>query len=120
MKTATRFTSIAELKDEMQDLESAEDFLEFFEIDFVPTVVQVNRLHILQRFHNHIHAEHANLPDQPNALYNAYRHLLDQAYQSFIHSNAQQEKVLKVFNRAAPGKGFVSLSAIAPVAGGPK
>jgi len=120
MNASSQLTSTTALEDAMQELESAEDFLEFFAIDFVPSVVQVNRLHILQRFHNHIHAGKADLPEQPDALFNAYRQLLEQAYQSFINSSAQQEKVLKVFNRAEPGKGFVSLSAIQPVAGGPK
>lgn len=120
MNTATRFTSTVDLEEQMQELESAEDFLEFFAIDFEPSVVQVNRLHILQRFHNHIHASKTALPDQPEALFNTYQQLLAQAYQSFINSSAQQEKVLKIFNRAAPGKGFVSLSAIQPVTGGPK
>ena len=36
--------------EEIEDLESAEDFLDYFGIAYDRPVVQVNRLHILQRF----------------------------------------------------------------------
>ena len=42
------------LDEAMEELVSAEDFLEFFEIEFEPSVVHVNRLHILQRFHSYV------------------------------------------------------------------
>ena len=38
----------------MADLESAEDFLDFFGVAYDPAVVEVNRLHILQRFHQYL------------------------------------------------------------------
>jgi hypothetical protein len=41
------------LAEAMEDLVSAEDFLDYFEVPYVPSVVHVNRLHILQRFHDY-------------------------------------------------------------------
>ena len=41
-------------KKEMEELESAEDFLQYFELEYEPSVVHVNRLHILQRFHDYL------------------------------------------------------------------
>ena len=100
-----------ELEDAFDELESAEDFLEFFQIDYLPGIVLVNRLHILQRFHNLLNKQGA-LPESIGDNLSIQRSLLQQAYESFIDSSAQKEKVLKVFNRAAPGTGFVSLTAI--------
>jgi nitrogenase-stabilizing/protective protein len=42
------------LDEAMDDLVSAEDFLDFFGIEYDASVVQVNRLHILQRYHNYL------------------------------------------------------------------
>ncbi len=42
------------LDEAMEDMESAEDFLNYFGVAYEPSVVHVNRLHILQRFHNYI------------------------------------------------------------------
>ena len=43
-----------ELDEELGELSSAEDFLDFFAVAFDPAVVHVNRLHILQRFHDYL------------------------------------------------------------------
>ncbi|HEX6735548.1 MAG TPA: nitrogenase-stabilizing/protective protein NifW, partial [Azonexus sp.] len=42
------------LAEAMEDLVSAEDFLDYFAVPYEPSVVQVNRLHILQRFHDYL------------------------------------------------------------------
>ena len=42
---------------DLEELVSAEDFLNYFDIAFDQTVVHVNRLHILQRFHNYLTKE---------------------------------------------------------------
>lgn len=106
-----QITTQDELEDTFDELQSAEDFLEFFGIDYLPGVVLVNRLHILQRFHNLLE-KHQPLPAALPENLSLQRDLLTRAYESFIDSSAQKEKVLKVFNRAAPGTGFVSLTAI--------
>lgn len=101
-----------EQEDALEELESAEDFLIFFAVDYDPGIVQVNRLHILQRFHNYLTQQQAELPETAEARFTFYQQLLNLAYQSFVGSSAQQEKVLKIFNREQPGSGFVSLSSI--------
>ncbi|MBB1486500.1 nitrogenase-stabilizing/protective protein NifW [Oceanospirillum sediminis] len=111
MSNLQQIDSLEALDEALYELESAEDFLEFFQLEFQPEVVQVNRLHILQRFHNYLQQQE-ELPDSVQHRIAVYQTLLDQSYQSFINSSAQQEKVLKIFNRPQPGQGFVSLTAI--------
>lgn len=97
------------LEEAMEDLVSAEDFLEFFSIPFEVPVVQVNRLHIMQRYHDYL-AKAENLDDLADEpLYDIYRELLARAYQDFVNSNAQTEKVFKVFKRNDPQSTFVPI-----------
>ncbi|WP_312915016.1 nitrogenase-stabilizing/protective protein NifW [Candidatus Competibacter phosphatis] len=42
------------LQQDLAEMSSAEDFLLYFGIDFDPNVVEVSRLHILQRFHDYL------------------------------------------------------------------
>ncbi len=101
------------LDEAMEELESAEDFLNYFGIAFNPSVVHVNRLHILQRFHDYL-ARAGGLPaDDDEAGRSAvYKRLLQQAYGDFVSSDALTEKVFKVFHRHEPQTGFVPLTAI--------
>lgn len=92
----------------LAELESAEDFLEYFAVDYVPAIVQVNRLQILKRFHDYLEAyrQRGNAP-----AYDAYKTLLARAYDDFVHSDAYTEKVMRVHQRAA-GIARVPLAAI--------
>jgi nitrogenase-stabilizing/protective protein len=99
------------LIDRLQKLSSAEDFLHFFGIEFDERVVQVNRLHILKRFYQYLHRAEGLPALDEVALFRRYRELLAQAYQDFISSTPQREKVFKVF-RDAEGTQHVQLSAI--------
>ncbi len=81
-------------RQEMEELESAEEFLEFFGIDFDPEVVIVARLHILQRFHDY-------LRNKSGATFEEYRTCLSRAYDDFVRSDALTEKVFRVHKRAA-------------------
>ena len=45
---------MSDFEDDLEDLVSAEDFLEYFQVPYEASVVHVNRLHILQRFHDYI------------------------------------------------------------------
>ena len=92
--------------DELEDLVSAEDFLEYFEIPFDERVVKVNRLHILQRFHNYLTA--AAMPDDVEGQRAVYIAALTQAYQDFVNSDARTEKVLKIYQKSS-GLSFVSV-----------
>ncbi|MEZ5581845.1 MAG: nitrogenase-stabilizing/protective protein NifW [Candidatus Competibacteraceae bacterium] len=96
----------ASLQAAMAELESAEDFLQYFEIAFDPAVVQVNRLHILQRFHDYL--KKGTPPEDEAALRAYYTQWLQQAYQDFVTSDARTEKVFKVF-RDNPREVFVPL-----------
>jgi len=98
------------LEEAMEDLVSAEDFLNYFEIDFDPSVVHVNRLHILQRYHNYLSKE--ALPKDETAQREVYARLLTKAYQDFVASDALTEKVFKVFHMHEPQTKFVPLTSI--------
>jgi nitrogenase-stabilizing/protective protein len=90
-----------ELEREMEGLESAEEFLDHFGIDYDPAVVRVNRLHILQRFHDYleqIEIEPSSAEQQRELL--AERLL--QAYTDFTLSDARSEKVFRVFRMREP------------------
>jgi nitrogenase-stabilizing/protective protein len=98
------------LDEAMEELSSAEDFLNYFGIEFDPAVVQVNRLHILQRYHDYL--AKATLPDVESARRVIYATLLQQAYQDFVKSDALTEKVFKVFHMHEPQTKFVPISSI--------
>ena len=105
---------LEEFEDDLSELESAEDFLNYFEIPFEQKVVHVNRLHILQRFHNYLKA--ATMPEEVDARRAVYIGALTQAYQDFVNSDAKTEKVLRVYQKAS-GTSFFSLDNLAGSAG---
>jgi nitrogenase-stabilizing/protective protein len=91
----------------LADLESAEDFLDFFDVAYDPSVVHVNRLHILQRFHDYLgQSTTGNAPTPAE-----YRLSLTRAYDDFVRSDAITEKVFRVLKRAS-GITTIPLSAI--------
>lgn len=104
--------SLEDFEDDMEDLVSAEDFLQYFDIEYDQTVVHVNRLHILQRYHNYLSVAKDNLPESEPALRDVYKTLLTQAYTDFVDSDAATEKVLKVYKMLEPQETFVSLDQI--------
>jgi nitrogenase-stabilizing/protective protein len=101
-------------EDDLEDLESAEDFLQYFAIDYEQSIVHVNRLHILQRFHDYLLQASDSMPDDEQAKRAVYTKLLERAYQDFVESDAQTEKVFKVFNMGIgePETAFVPLTDI--------
>ena len=92
---------------DLADLESAEDFLDYFGVAYDPGVVQVNRLHILQRFHDYL----GKYADSCAPTHTEYRASLALAYTDFVHSDAITEKVFRVLKRAS-GITTIPLSAI--------
>jgi len=88
--------TIDELESELAELESAEDFLGYFQVHYDPAVVQVNRLHILQRFHDYL-AGVGEMRADGNDRRALYAGLLAGAYQDFVESDARTEKVFRVF-----------------------
>ncbi|MCF8007539.1 MAG: nitrogenase-stabilizing/protective protein NifW [Methylovulum sp.] len=99
-------------EEEIEELSSAEEFLNYFQVDYEASVVHVNRLHILQRFHDYLQLGKTSMPEADDAKRQVYCTLLQRAYQDFVHSDAQTEKVFKVFSMAEPQTAFVSLSDI--------
>ena len=111
------------LDEALEDLSAAEEFLEYFGIEYDARTVQVNRLHILQRFHDYIGMVGC-MPRDDAERRAIYARLLQQAYDDFVKSDALTEKVFKVFRMHEPQTSFVPLSEItlsktaSPVAGG--
>ena len=86
--------STTTLHQELAEMTSAEDFLDYFEIAFDIKVVEGSRLHILQRLHDYL--RQTNAQDRAD-----YARCLRRAYQDFVDSDALTEKVFKVFHRQA-------------------
>jgi nitrogenase-stabilizing/protective protein len=99
-------------EEEMEELESAEDFLQYFQLDYVASIVHVNRLHILQRFHDYLQQTAEGMPEDEAPKRAVYSKLLMRAYQDFVESDAQTEKVFKVFAMGEPQSAFVALTDI--------
>jgi nitrogenase-stabilizing/protective protein len=93
--------TIDEFASDLEELHTAEDFLEYFRVPFEPRVVQVNRLHILQRFHDYL-AQQGALPETAEARWALHADLLARAYQDFVDSDALTEKVFRVFHLHEP------------------
>ncbi len=96
------------LAEAMDDLVSAEDFLDYFGVSYEPSVVHVNRLHILQRFHDYLAKQAPKLPPdeaQQRAIYHLW---LERAYQDFVTSDSLTEKVFAVFQHVAKPDGGMS------------
>ncbi len=98
-----------EFSDDLDELSSAEDFLDYFEVPYESSIVHVNRLHILQRFNEYLAKNYSAMPDSADGKVEMYRALLTQAYTDFVNSDAQTEKVFKVFHMHEPQQAFVSI-----------
>lgn len=103
----------------LKALSSANEFLDFFGIEYDERVVHVNRLHILKRFYQYLHqaeglpagsAEGLGASDEIE-MFRRYREFLGRAYTDFTTSNAAQEKVFKVF-QDTDGRQHVSVDSL--------
>lgn len=99
---------MSRLYDTMQKFSAAEEFLDFLGVDYAPQVVHVNRLHILKRFQQYLARDPVAAGMAEAEERAAYRDRLERAYLDFVASNAQNEKVFKVF-QDAEGKQTVSV-----------
>ncbi|QXP86264.1 nitrogenase stabilizing/protective protein NifW [Methylococcus capsulatus] len=81
----------------LQSFSAAEEFLDFFGVEYEPSVVHVNRLHILKRFNQYLNR--SPVPDDMDeaTAMATCKALLKQAHDDFVKSTAAQEKVFKVF-----------------------
>ncbi len=98
-----------DFEDDLEELSSAEDFLDYFTIPYDPAVVHVNRLHILQRFHDYLSRDAGLEELELEQRYTRHKALLTQAYMDFVTSDAQTEKVFKVFQMNGPQEAFISV-----------
>lgn len=95
----------------LKALSSANEFLEFFGVEYDETVVHVNRLHILKRFYQYLHRAQGLDGLNEIDMFRRYREFLVQAYTDFTTSNAATEKVFKVF-QDTDGKQHVTVDAL--------
>lgn len=93
---------------DLQELSSAEDFLDYFGVAYDQSIVHVNRLHILQRFHDYLEKDAAH-PEGEEACRAYYTGFIRKAYEDFVASDAQTEKVFKVFQ---PQTAFVPVELV--------
>src|SRR5210317_577059 len=105
--------SESELELDLDELSSAEDFLDYFEIEYNPSVVHVNRLHILQRFHDYLE-QVGEMPESDSARYQVYAEKLKKSYSDFENSDAKSEKVFRVFQSMGAAEIMVPLSDLMP------
>ncbi|MDM9379704.1 nitrogenase-stabilizing/protective protein NifW [Chlorogloeopsis sp. ULAP01] len=83
-----------------QKLTEAEEYFDFFQLPYDQKVVNVNRLHILKKFSQYIQEIDENYTDLSAAdKLSKYCEALQKAYQVFIESTPQEQKLFKVFNQ---------------------
>ncbi len=103
------------LDEALEELTSAEDFLNYFGVPFEESVVRVNRLHILQRFHDYL-ARQGELSGSDEEKAAVYAQWLTKAYQDFVVSSPLQERVFRVLQTVPNPEGghtaYVSLDRI--------
>jgi len=99
------------LFDDMRQLESAEAFLEFFGVEYDQAVVNVSRLHILQRFHRYLRQVPGLAAQDAASQRSLCAEQLERAYRDFVSSSPLREKVFKVF-RDAEGVKTVSVDSL--------
>ena len=88
------------LAQRLTQLSAAEEFLEFFGIDYEPAVLNVSRLHILKRFYQYIRQEQGLDTLDDIEMFKRLRAQLTQAYGDFVRSTPAKEKVFKVLQGA--------------------
>ncbi|MDV2995462.1 MAG: Nitrogenase-stabilizing/protective protein NifW 2 [Chroococcidiopsis sp. SAG 2025] len=84
---------------QFQQIVDAEQYFEFFGLPYDAQFVNVNRLHILQKFSNYIKAIDRDSPElNDEQRLSQYRNALQQAYDVFLASKPVEQKLFKVFN----------------------
>ncbi len=100
-----------------QNLVDAEDYLQFFDIEYDRDFVNINRLHILKQFSLLIQEVDQAFPDVTETeKLEKYSLALEEAYQVFLTSSPLETKLFKVFQ--SKPKNFVSLDELTKKAEG--
>ena len=98
--------------EQFQKLTDAEDYLQFFDIEYERDFVNINRLHILKQFSLLIQEVDKVFPDIPESeKLEKYNLALEEAYEVFLTSSPLETKLFKVFQ--SKPKNFVSLDELA-------
>ena len=101
-------TETAKTLEQFKTLTDAEDYLQFFDIEYDRDFVNINRLHILKQFSLLIKEVDAAFPDVDQAeKLEKYGMALEEAYQVYLTSSPLETKLFKVFQ--SKPKNFVSL-----------
>ena len=91
----TKTKTLAEFK----EIVNAEEYFQFFELEYDRRFVNVNRLHILKQFSLLIEEIDASFPDLNEAKkLNKYREALAEAYRVFQSKSPLETKLFKVFH----------------------
>jgi nitrogenase-stabilizing/protective protein len=97
--------------EKFKNIVDAEEYFEFFQLPYDQKFVNVNRLHILKKFSQYMQEIDENYTDlSPSDRLSKYREALEQAYQVFLESTPQEQKLFKVFNEKP--KNVVTLTEI--------
>jgi nitrogenase-stabilizing/protective protein len=88
--------------EQLSKLSSAEEFFQFLDVPYEPTVLNVARLHILRRMGDNMRNSTSEMDD--DALRENFRSHLDQAYKDFASSTPLNERVFKVLKDAVRQK----------------
>jgi len=102
---------MSDLFKQMATFSAAEEFLNFFQVEYDEAVVHVNRLHILKRFNQYLRTTSGTDTMDDATLRETCRALLIKAYGDFVKSTPAQEKVFKVF-QDTDGKQHVTLDSL--------
>jgi nitrogenase-stabilizing/protective protein len=81
----------------MTTFSAAEEFLDYFQVPYEQSIVNVNRLHILKRFNQYLRQTPGTSEMDDETLRVVCKELLAKAYEDFVRSTPAQEKVFKVF-----------------------
>jgi nitrogenase-stabilizing/protective protein len=107
-----------ELPQSLADLDTAEAFLNHFAVPYEPHVVNVCRLHILQRFHDYLAEADDDPTNDATTRMSLIRSLLVRAYDDFVRSDPLTERVFKVLQTHSappaeePARTFVPLDSV--------
>ena len=102
---------MSDLLKHLSTFSAAEEFLNFFQVEYDEAVVNVNRLHILKRFNQYLRATPGTAEMDDETLRGVCKEQLTKAYADFVRSTAAQEKVFKVF-QDVDGKQHVTLDSM--------